>query len=77
MRLCLIISTLLLAGCGNRSEHSLSTLAVLDLAPCPGWEGGRPQTEGEFARAAARERAGRLCANTKLETVATIIETEN
>ncbi|WP_232831619.1 hypothetical protein [Pseudogemmobacter bohemicus] len=43
---------------------------MLDLAPCPGWMGAAPETEGQLARAASAERAGRLCANEKLETAA-------
>lgn len=59
---CLIICAMLLAGCGREPPP----LALLDLTPCPGWTGARPQTEGQFARAAAAERAGRACANEKL-----------
>lgn len=67
MRRCLIIWMMLLAGCGP--DPAPPPVALLDLAPCPGWTGPRPVTEGGFARAAAAERAGRLCANAKLETV--------
>lgn len=68
MRRCLIISALLLAACG-REAVAPPPVALLDLAPCPGWTGPRPVTEGAFARAAAAERAGRLCANAKLDAV--------
>lgn len=68
MHRCLIISAMLLAACG-RDAASPPPMALLDLAPCPGWTGPRPATEGAFARAAAAERAGRLCANAKLEAV--------
>ena len=64
MRLCLIISLMLLGGCGHEPA-----LALLNLEPCPGWEGAKSATESQFARAAAAERAGRLCANAKLEAV--------
>lgn len=67
MRRCLIISAMLLTACGP--DPAAPPLALLDLAPCPGWTGPRPVTEGDFARAAAAERAGRLCANAKLGTV--------
>lgn len=63
----LIISAVLLSACGR--DPAAPPLALLDLAPCPGWTGPRPASEGEFARAAAAERAGRLCANSKLEAV--------
>lgn len=65
MARCLTICALLLAGCGTEPP----ALALLDLAPCPGWAGARPETDGQFARAAAAERAGRICANEKLSTV--------
>lgn len=67
MRRCLIISAVLLTACGR--DPALPPVALLDLAPCPGWTGPRPATEGDFARAAAAERAGRLCANAKLAAV--------
>lgn len=66
---CLIICAMLLAGCGHEPAWLL-----LDLTPCPGWAGPRPATEGQFARAAAAERAGRLCANAKLEAVSEAVE---
>lgn len=67
MRRCLIISAVLMSACGP--DPAAPSLALLDLAPCPGWTGRPPTTEGDFARAAATERAGRLCANSKLEDV--------
>lgn len=67
MRRCLIISAVLLSACGP--DPAAPPLALLDLAPCPGWTGPRPANEGDFARAAAAEKAGRLCANSKLEAV--------
>lgn len=70
MRRCLIISLALLAGCGREP----SAISLLDLSPCPGWTGPRPASEGQFARAAAAERTGRLCANEKLTTVQSLIE---
>lgn len=65
MRRLAIICLVLLAACGPEAP----AIALLDLDPCPGWTGPRPGTEGQFARAAAAEKAGRLCANEKLETV--------
>ena len=73
MRRCLIILTMLLAGCGANRQPPLSPLALLDLEPCEGWTGPRPTSEGQFARAAAASEAGRLCANEKLATVRTAI----
>ncbi len=74
MRRCLIISALLLAACG-REAVAPPPVALLDLRPCPGWTGPRPSTEGAFARAAAAERAGRLCANSKLASVSAAVGT--
>jgi len=70
MRRLMITSMLLLAACGPKPV--MPALELLDLTPCPGWTGPRPATVGAFARAAAAERAGRLCANAKLEDVAGI-----
>lgn len=67
MRRCLSICAILLTGCGRELSPALE---LLDLTPCPGWQGPCPTTEGQFARAAAAERAGRLCANEKLGAVA-------
>lgn len=72
MRHCLVISAMLLAACG-REALAPPPVALLDLAPCPGWTGPRPVTEGAFARAAAAEMAGRLCANAKLEVVSATV----
>lgn len=69
MRRCLTICALALAACGNDPVP----VVPLDLVtPCPGWAGRVPATEGELIRAAAAERAGRICANTKLAGVAEI-----
>ena len=74
MRLCLVICAGLLAACGpDPAPHPVS---LLDLAPCAGWQGTRPVTEGQFARAAAAERSGRLCANNKLAAVNEIVNEE-
>lgn len=67
MRRCLAILMLPLAACGHKA--GLPPIALLDLQPCPGWTGPRPLTDGQFARASGAEKAGRLCANAKLETV--------
>lgn len=75
MRRCLIISVALLTACGR--DPAPPPVALLDLAPCPGWTGPRPATEGDFARAAAAEKAGRLCANSKLEAVASAMGAAN
>lgn len=65
MRLCLAICLALLASCGPKIKAP-QPLALLDLAPCPGWQGATPSDERSFARAAAAEKAGRVCANAKL-----------
>ena len=75
MRHCLIICLALLASCGPKIIHP-SPLALLDLDPCPGWQGGRPQSESDFARAAAASEAGRLCANAKLVTVKAVAQSD-
>jgi hypothetical protein len=68
MRLCLIICALALAACGR------DVVVPPDmLTPCTGWQGGTPKTEGDLLRAGAAERAGRICANTKLEAVRAVL----
>ncbi len=64
---------MLLASCGANEPPVLS---LLDLAPCPGWTGALPATERQFARAAAAEQAGRLCANSKLAAATSAIGDE-
>ncbi|WP_164882347.1 hypothetical protein [Paenirhodobacter populi] len=49
---------------------------MLDLSDCPGWTGSTPTSERTFARAAAAEQAGRLCANSKLGAVRSVAELE-
>lgn len=70
MRACLIICAGLLAGCGREVAIVPPDL----LTPCAGWLGARPATEGEVMRAAAAEKAGRLCANGKLQAVAGVLK---
>ncbi|RWR18785.1 hypothetical protein D2T30_15595 [Sinirhodobacter populi] len=67
-----IICLMLLASCGRDPP----ALALLDLSDCPGWTGGTPTSERTFARAAAAEQAGRLCANSKLAAVRSVAEQE-
>ncbi|MFO1203000.1 MAG: hypothetical protein U1E58_10240 [Tabrizicola sp.] len=66
MHRCLIICALALAACGP--DPALIPAELLD--PCPGWQGKRPETEGQLIRAAAAEKGGRLCANSKLASIA-------
>jgi hypothetical protein len=47
---------------------------MVDLEPCDGWTGGRPNIESEFAGAAAAEKYGRLCANAKLAVARDVIK---
>lgn len=70
MRLCLIICAGLLAGCGP----DMATVPPDLLTPCPGWQGARPDTEARVMRAAAAEKAGRLCANAKLYAVGQVLK---
>lgn len=67
MRLCLIICAMALAGCGRDAAVPAEL-----LAPCPGWTGRAPETEGDLIRAALAEKGGRLCANGKLEAIAAL-----
>ena len=66
MRLCLIIFGAVLAGCG----HKPAAIPPELVAPCPGWQGPAPATEGDLIRAALAEKGGRECANSKLSTIA-------
>lgn len=67
MRRCLVICAMVLAGCGRDA-----TVPGDLLAPCPGWTGRRPATEGELIRAALAEKGGRECANGKLAAIAAL-----
>lgn len=76
MRLYLIIWTLLVASCG-RSETLVPIRATIPpdlLVQCEGWQGGPPQSEGAWARAAAAEMTGRIRCNVQLGTIAEIDE---
>jgi hypothetical protein len=66
MRRYLIICAVVLAGCGPK------VIPADLLAPCPGWTGRRPETEGEIIRAALAEKGGRECANSKLASIAAL-----
>ncbi|HEY0275626.1 MAG TPA: hypothetical protein VGC31_06110 [Paenirhodobacter sp.] len=57
---------MLLANCGREAAANLQ---LLDSGSCVGWGGSTPTTERQFARAAAAEQAGRLCANAKLSAL--------
>ena len=47
------------------------------LEPCDGYTGPTPQTELEFAKAAAAEKAGRVCNANKIEAVGEIVRRHN
>ena len=70
MRHCLIICAMALAGCGPDPLIIPPEM----LTPCPGWPGPRPQTESQLLRAGAAEKAGRICANIKLEAVSAMVD---
>lgn len=66
----LIICASLLAGCGHKPASMPPDL----LTPCPGWQGSAPASEGDLIRAALAEKAGRVCANSKLGAVAAVLQ---
>jgi hypothetical protein len=68
MRRCLIICALALAGCGPDPV----TIPPELTTPCAGWTGPRPATEVQLIRAAAAEKGGRQCANSKLSAIAAL-----
>jgi len=73
MRRCLITCAALLAGCGpevvTRPVAVAPAIPAAVLAPCPGWTGPTPRTEGDLIDAALAERRGRECANARLRAV--------
>lgn len=75
MRRCLIICALALAGCSPRTEYvEVRPEVPADLlAPCDGWTGGVPATEGDLLRALSAESGGRICANDRLAAVGEIV----
>lgn len=76
MRHCLIICALLLAACGPDPARVVLAPPPISadlLAPCPGWTGPTPQTEGQWVDAAAAEKYGREMCNGQLLTIAQTI----
>lgn len=77
MRRCLMGCVMLLASCG--SPETVRRVAVVppvsaDLRTgCPGWQGRPPVTVGQLLDAGAAEKAGRLCANAKIEAIDKIL----
>lgn len=64
---------LLLAACGQPPIEAAPLVPGALLAPCPGWQGPTPATQGDLIAAAAAERSGRLCANDKLASVKRLV----
>jgi hypothetical protein len=75
MRLCLTICALALAGCSRPVEYvEVRPEVPADLlAPCDGWTGTPPVTEGDLLRALSAERGGRLCTADRLAAVGEIV----
>lgn len=68
MRSLILISLLALASCGPKTAD-LAGLDALDLEPCGGWKGATPEDAKTLIRAAAAEKFGRLCNESKLQAV--------
>ncbi|WP_157771532.1 hypothetical protein [Thioclava nitratireducens] len=68
MRPWVIISLLVLASCGPK-PGDLAGLDALDLEPCGGWTGATPRDDKTLLKAAAAEKFGRLCDESKLQAV--------
>ncbi|WP_243612918.1 hypothetical protein [Shimia aestuarii] len=72
MKRFLITCAALVSACGDNDPAVRVTAPPISadlLQPEPGWTGGAPRTERDFALAVAAERAGRIRANGKLETI--------
>ena len=78
MRLFPLFCALLLTGCMRDTEIVVGPPPVpLDLLrPCPGHIGPMPKTEGQLATALIAEARGRACANARLSTIDTILNSE-
>lgn len=69
MRVLLIICAMLFVAC-TKSEVVVNHGVSPDLlSPCPGWRGGEVWTERDVIEVLLAERRGRICANTKIETI--------
>ena len=78
MRLCLLCCALLLTGCTERDNVTI-TAPPRQVPPdllqgCAGWTGPPPQNEGQLSSALVAEVRGRSCANTRIEAIAEILE---
>ena len=73
-----IICALLLASCGpeTRPIPAQAMIPADLLAPCPGWEGTPPATEGQLVDAAAAEKRGRERCNAQLAAIHQIVTPE-
>jgi len=74
MRLLILISLLALASCGHKAAD-LAGLDALDLEPCGGWIGETPRDNAALLNAAAAEKFGRLCNESKLKAARDFRET--
>lgn len=68
MRLWILTFLLALASCGPKPS-GLAGLDALDLEPCGGWTGPSPTDSRTLLMAAAAEKYGRLCDESKLQAV--------
>lgn len=76
MRLCHLCCALLLSGCtwfAPETVYRPPPVPADLLGPCPGYRGPVPETEGQFSDALIAEARGLACANSKLATVAEIL----
>lgn len=81
MRYSVLFCVMLLSGCLGRDEPVVSLIPLQVepdlLTPCNGHTGPVPQTEIEFVKATAAEKAGRLCNEGKLQAVGEIVRRYN
>jgi hypothetical protein len=77
MRLYPLCLPLLLAGCSQPASELVIPPPRVPadlLQPCAGYTGPVPQSEGQISDALIAEARGRSCANTRLATVAEILD---
>ncbi len=72
MRHCLIISLVLLIGCGRDLPTPVVPADLLE--PVPGWNGPTPKTEGQLIGAAMTDKRSLGQCNMKLGSIREILQ---
>lgn len=72
MRHCLIISVLLLVGCGRDLPPPVVPADLLE--PVPGWAGSAPQTQGQMMSAIVADKRALGQCNLQLGAISEVLQ---